>query len=157
MEEKSNIVSKQNKIVKTGMLPDIEAEISSSRELAYASAVEDVTKKFNDANHILMVYFPQSSEPIVFNDTDLIVIGRTGGHGVTLDTSPFHGRELGVSRVHAEISYKKGVYYVRDLKSTNGTWLNNTRLAPLAHHPVNAGDQLRLGHCLTILHVKENS
>lgn len=156
MNEKP-VASKQNGLAKTGMLPDMSNEISSSRQLRFNSVVEDITNKYEEAEQILMVYFPQSSQPVVFTDKDLVVIGRAGGHAVTLDTTPFHGRELGVSRVHAEISYNKGTYYVRDLKSTNGTWLNQTRLAPLVHHPISAGDELRIGHCLTILHIEDKS
>lgn len=142
----------------TGLLSNIEADqsdVSSSRRLDFALAVESVTDTYPDVNHMLMVYFPQKAEPIIFKEPDTILIGRTGGRApVNLDTTNFHGRELGVSRQHAEIVYDNDTFYVRDLKSTNGTWLNTERLDPVKRYRVNAGDQLRLGQCLMILYVR---
>ena len=157
MTNKPNVPIDASQIRQTGMLPKVgSTDLSASRKLRYDSAVEGVDAKYADNDHVLLVYFPQRSEPFLFPDTDLVVIGRTGGAGVNLDTSPFQGRELGVSRVHAEISFDNGTYYVRDLRSTNGTWLNNDRLEPLVPQAISAGDQLRLGHCLTILYIKED-
>lgn len=157
MNDKPDAVEKQSLHKQTGMLPNLDedARVSESKLLRYEAVVDDVTQKYSDADHVLMVYFPQRAEPFSFPDTDLIVIGRTGGDGVNLDTSPFQGRELGVSRVHAEISFENGSYFVRDLKSTNGTWLNTKKLDPLVRQAISAGDQLRLGHCLTIVYIKE--
>ena len=140
----------------TGILPSLDDDggISSSRQLDFAIAVERVTDSYRNSDHLLMVYFPQRAEPFLFADTDAVLIGRSAGQNVDLDTTSFHGRELGVSRQHAEIVFENGAYYVRDLKSTNGTWLNTQRLAPLQRYPVEAGDQLRLGHCLMILFVR---
>ena len=142
----------------TGLLPSLDDDggVSSSRRLDFALAVERVTDSYRNSDHLLMVYFPQRAEPFLFADTDAIIIGRTAGQNVDLDTTAFHGRELGVSRQHAEIVYENGAYYVRDLKSTNGSWLNTERLAPLQRYPIEAGDQLRLGHCLMILFVRND-
>ncbi|GAB5491261.1 MAG: hypothetical protein Phog2KO_14760 [Phototrophicaceae bacterium] len=157
MTNKPNIPINESQQSSTGMLPNMGGtELTSSRKLRYNSAIEGIDAQYADNDHVLLVYFPQRAEPFLFPDVDLIVIGRTGGVGVNLDTSPFQGRELGVSRIHAEISFDKGTYYVRDLRSTNGTWLNNDRLEPLVPQAISAGDQLRLGHCLTILYIKED-
>lgn len=47
-----------------------------------------------------------------------------------------------ISRKHCLIFYKKDRFYIRDLESTNGTFLNGHRIdeKPLAH-----GDKIRLG------------
>lgn len=140
----------------TGILPSLDDDggVSSSRQLDFAIAVERVTDTHSSSDHLLMVYFPQRAEPFLFADTDRILIGRSSDPNVDLDTSGFHGRELGVSRHHAEIIYEDANYYVRDLKSTNGTWLNTQRLEPMKRYPIEASDQLRLGHCLMILFVR---
>ena len=65
-----------------------------------------------------------------------LILGRGGAVDVLVD-------DLYVSDEHAEILPDDGSWSVRDLGSTNGTFLNGakvTRPTPLA-----AGDQLRLG------------
>lgn len=50
--------------------------------------------------------------------------------------------ESTVSREHAELRHNAGRWFVRDLGSKNGTWLNGRRVAEA---PVSRGDVLRLG------------
>jgi hypothetical protein len=50
--------------------------------------------------------------------------------------------ESTVSLVHAELRHWGGAWTVRDLESTNGTWLNGARVREA---PVSGGDVLRLG------------
>jgi two-component system, NtrC family, sensor kinase len=48
-----------------------------------------------------------------------------------------------VSRRHAELTPDRGVWYIRDLRSQNGTYVNNVRIADRTR--LNAGDQIRVG------------
>lgn len=48
----------------------------------------------------------------------------------------------GVSRYHAELYRQGPIYAIRDLGSTNGTWLNGRRVE---HTPVEPGSVLRIG------------
>lgn len=55
------------------------------------------------------------------------------------------GLQAGVSRRHAEL-YQQGVqWFIRDLNSVNGTWVNQQRLPANGAQPVNPGDTIRLG------------
>ena len=47
-----------------------------------------------------------------------------------------------LSRVHCQLSTTSNQLVVEDLKSTNGTYVNNTRVECIA---LNNGDRLRLG------------
>ncbi|ARV58772.1 phosphopeptide-binding protein [Nostocales cyanobacterium HT-58-2] len=51
-----------------------------------------------------------------------------------------------VSRLHAEIHVEKNTYYLLDMGSANGTYLNNIKLAPTKRYPLNFGDKIDLGH-----------
>lgn len=51
-----------------------------------------------------------------------------------------------VSNVHARIFPREGGWYVEDLGSTNGTFVNEERIAAPA--PVRAGDRVRVGTTL---------
>lgn len=54
-----------------------------------------------------------------------------------------------VSRSHAEFFVDDGKWYIRDVKSSSGTFLNSTRLAPACHESepfaIHDGDVLQLG------------
>lgn len=51
-----------------------------------------------------------------------------------------------VSRLHAEIHVEKNVYYLVDVGSANGTYLNNVRIKPAKRYQLNFGDKIDLGH-----------
>lgn len=65
-----------------------------------------------------------------------LVIGRGAGCGLTLASAR-------VSRQHCEITLLRGVAWVRDLGSTNGTTHNRARLSAPA--PLRDGDVIALG------------
>ena len=54
-----------------------------------------------------------------------------------------------VSRRHCEFWYKDGKWYIKDVKSSSGTFLNHIRLSPAGSEskpfPVNDGDIVQLG------------
>jgi pSer/pThr/pTyr-binding forkhead associated (FHA) protein len=50
-----------------------------------------------------------------------------------------------VSRLHAELHVEKGTYYLVDLGSANGTFVNNIRLKSGKRHKLNFGDKIDLG------------
>lgn len=50
-----------------------------------------------------------------------------------------------VSRSHAQFVHASGAWYLIDLGSRLGTWLNGVRIEPTRAAPVHAGDVLRIG------------
>jgi hypothetical protein len=62
-----------------------------------------------------------------------------------LDLVEAGGVGLGVSRRHALIRTDHSAFFVMDLDSTNGTFLNGRRLQPRNQHLLVSGDVLRLG------------
>jgi len=68
-------------------------------------------------------------------DRDWLVIGR--GRTADLVLS-----EATISRAHAAIGYEKGVFFVQDLGSTNGTGVNGKREPRTS---LRDGDEVQLG------------
>ncbi len=67
---------------------------------------------------------------------DELTLGRANGCQVTIDDNY-------VSQLHARLFRREGQYYVEDLGSTNGTYLNRRKVtAPIA---IRKGDRLQVG------------
>jgi pSer/pThr/pTyr-binding forkhead associated (FHA) protein len=70
---------------------------------------------------------------------------RPSDPAVTLDLQEHGGFQHGVSRYHAMIVSVKGVLYLRDLNSVNGTLLNNFKLTPITSYALKSGDIITFG------------
>ena len=62
--------------------------------------------------------------PDIYIGTDAVTVGKLQGQCEVLLNAET------VSRIHARLEYRKGIGYVRDLNSRNGTFLNGERLEP---------------------------
>ena len=51
-----------------------------------------------------------------------------------------------ISRVHCKIVLKQQQYYIEDLKSANGTYVNNVRLQPNVPTRIKHGDIVRMAN-----------
>jgi pSer/pThr/pTyr-binding forkhead associated (FHA) protein len=65
-------------------------------------------------------------------------LGRGG------DTLEFFRDIPTVSRRHALVSFRDGVWTLTDLASTNGTWINGARIDSGTERPVGPGDVIAL-------------
>jgi hypothetical protein len=84
----------------------------------------------------------ESAQPLTVTSGNEIILGRLvkeGSHEA-LDLSPHDALSLGVSRRHAMVRRKGLGYEVIDLGSTNGTGLNEKRLAPSHPYELKSGD-----------------
>jgi pSer/pThr/pTyr-binding forkhead associated (FHA) protein len=61
-----------------------------------------------------------------------------------IDVSGFPHSEI-VSRVHADIRVEGDAYYIEDVGSANGTYINHTPLASGNRHRLRSGDRISLG------------
>ncbi|NJN31073.1 MAG: FHA domain-containing protein [Synechococcales cyanobacterium RM1_1_8] len=61
-----------------------------------------------------------------------------------IDVTGFPDSEV-VSRVHADIRVEGDAYYIEDLGSSNGTYVNNLPLVPGNRHRLRVGDRISLG------------
>ena len=70
-----------------------------------------------------------------FPEDESRVIGRGSGPRCLMDNT--------ASRMHAEVTCRDGRWYINDLQSTNGTFINGQRIA--AETAINEGDRIQLG------------
>jgi|GEM_PF-1113865 len=70
--------------------------------------------------------------------SDRMILGRSGASDIVLADDQ-------VSRRHAELRNEAGAWYVRDLDSSNGTFVNGRRLAADERVALQPGDRIRLG------------
>jgi len=62
-----------------------------------------------------------------------------------IDLTPYRAFEFGVSRLHAVIKKADVVTVIKDLGSSNGTFLNGNRLTPNNETRIQNGDVITLG------------
>jgi len=81
-------------------------------------------------------------------DMNEVIIGRKDPvHGVfpDIDLSDHGGGKEGVSRQHARTFFQGSQVFIEDLNSTNHTYVNQQELTPGQPHPLQNGDEVRLG------------
>lgn len=84
----------------------------------------------------LRVVEPESDRGYAFPLADEMTLGRAAGCQITLE-------DTFVSQIHARIFRREGNFYIEDLGSTNGTYLNRVRVAgPMLMSP---GDLVQVG------------
>ena len=54
--------------------------------------------------------------------------------------------ESSVSKIHAVINERNGVYYLSDQNSSNGTFLNNRRLEKMEDYRLNSSDEIKFAN-----------
>jgi pSer/pThr/pTyr-binding forkhead associated (FHA) protein len=94
-------------------------------------------------------YIPSSKVELVFEVNNSLYIGRSARAEQLfegLDLSPFSGYEMGVSRLHAEISLKNEKVVIIDKGSSNGTLLNQQRLETNVAYILKHGDDISFGN-----------
>jgi pSer/pThr/pTyr-binding forkhead associated (FHA) protein len=84
----------------------------------------------------LVVVEPKERKGRTYDLRDEQTVGRAAGCQITLD-------DTYVSQLHARVFSKDGAWYVEDLGSTNGTYLNSKRVSGAL--AVKRGDQVKIG------------
>jgi hypothetical protein len=84
----------------------------------------------------LKVVEPADDRGHTYELAEELTVGRAGGCQITLD-------DTYVSQLHARVFRRDGQFYVEDLGSTNGTFLNRKKVtSPIA---IRKGDRLQIG------------
>ena len=87
-------------------------------------------------------------ERFIFEEGTEIILGRTDllatdpGH---FDLTRYGGHDRGVSRTHALLRFTDGTITITDLNSSNGTFVNTSKLTPNQPHDLRDKDEIMLG------------
>ena len=96
----------------------------------------------------LALFVPGRKSPYLAQiQSNSVTIGRysTTPEQPNIDLLTLQAGQYGVSRIHARIHFSDEGWFLEDLRSTNGTWLNDEQLEPEKLYPLESGDRLRFG------------
>ena len=100
-------------------------------------------------------------DPIIIKPkSEDMILGRrdpTTGATPEVDLTAYAGYRMGVSRRHASLALENDQLNLWDLGSSNGTFINGTRLTPHQPNPLRDGDEVRLGQMVIHLFFQKSS
>jgi hypothetical protein len=114
-----------------------DSERGSENEAAYSTQIQpqSATLLHSQTNTVITLPVSQS----------VVHIGKPNDRvPPDINVSVFPSAEV-VSRVHAAIHIEGGHFFVEDVGSANGTYLNNTPLTPSTRYRLRVGDRITLG------------
>jgi pSer/pThr/pTyr-binding forkhead associated (FHA) protein len=129
--------------LRTEPLP--ESDLPASRADPWATSTPGAAET---AVVTLTITVVASGRQLPLTGSNEFVLGRldaTRGVFPDVDLTPDGGLEGGVSRRHARIQRQRTQFFIEDLGSANGTFLNGQRLTPYLPHPLHDGDELQIG------------
>lgn len=135
--QKTTVLSRNNPILKRAL----------SNQLSGENGDDEDDEKLTGKRELLLI-IRTMTERLTIEENKRYKLGRFD-LGPTaddeIDLTPYGAQDRGVSRIHAEIHIEKGVLYVTDLESTNGTYLGGSKLMPNESRALRKGDELLLG------------
>ncbi|KAG5995723.1 hypothetical protein E4U43_002977 [Claviceps pusilla] len=164
-QDSSNMTTTRPRAVSSGNPPTSTAPLSAATNAAAAAAATGNAETIPSIR-FSAYYDPRSTRPSLSfppvtrtlpNGVDVIRVGRYSerdGAATTLpgnqpSSAPVGFKSKVVSRRHCEFWCEDGKWYIKDVKSSSGTFLNHIRLSPPSQeskaYPVNDGDIVQLG------------
>lgn len=138
---------------KTQTAETVRSEVRSTMEtIAVKTAAlprKEGTPVF-ESSMLLCIEIGNSTVPLVLRlpQKRPLVLGRDdpeSGERPDIDLIPYGGFQKGISRRHASVELYGKRLLIRDLKSSNGTFLNDVPLDAHESHQLRDGDVIRLG------------
>lgn len=96
----------------------------------------------------ISLHLLDSGQILPVSDRNEFTLGRISENQPIMpdiDLSPFKAFDNGVSRLHAVIRNNSGNIIIMDLGSSNGTYINGTRIVPNIEQALRHGDIIALG------------
>jgi CheY-like chemotaxis protein len=120
----------------------------------------------SDTRHQGMVIYVvgQENEPIVLQASGhkSVSFGRkpgseTLGSETHIDLTRYDAVNCGVSRVHMFLHFQDNQFYIEDVDSRNGTFVNGSAIPSYELVPLQNGDEIRLGHLRMYVYLIEDT
>jgi serine/threonine protein kinase len=91
------------------------------------------------------IVLQDKSVTIKLPDKDMLVLGRAhSSNMVDIDLEPYQASKFGVSRIHARMTRRGNSWWLDDLHSLNGTFVNNIEIKQGKPVALKDGDTIRL-------------
>ncbi len=97
---------------------------------------------------VVSLHIVRTGQILPLSGRDDFTLGRVSeGQSIIpdIDLSQFDAYTQGVSRLHATVKIRQNAITITDLGSSNGTRINNVKIAPHTPHQVKHGDILAIG------------
>ncbi len=117
-------------------------------ELTPMSSVRALTQE------TIALLFSSGNVALRVREGEKLLLGRTHPSNKTqpqIDLAEYGGLAAGTSRLHAAIHHLNQAWWLEDLGSSNGTWLNDRRLAPFSRTALTCQDHVMLANLELII------
>ena len=137
----------------------------STRHLPTSPEVREIiSPNIGGSAHIerkLYLHVRGSNDPIEFSlEEGDFILGRgdpQSGSYPDIDLANYEAADKGVSRKHAQLSYRGSTLKISDLSSANFTYLNGDKLIPNQARILRDNDEVRLGWLVLQVQFGEDS
>jgi pSer/pThr/pTyr-binding forkhead associated (FHA) protein len=86
-----------------------------------------------------------------------LILGRSHGSvQADVDLGPYEAAAAGVSRQHARLTHSNQAWFIEDLNSLNGTYVNEVKLTPGRPALLKHGDVVRCSRLSLVFLLPEN-
>lgn len=129
----------------------VHTPLDANSTAVYNAPMEDKTISGDSAlgKHLEQMTESKGASYLVFNKkkiqmVKLIKIGRDADNDVVVDNKL-------ASRNHAVIQKIRDAYFIQDLESTNGTFVNDVRIPNNKYVKLNSGDKITIGNAALVI------
>ena len=129
---------------------ELEETSSSSLEAILRPDLAETSKVSNVVTQLQvqiasLLHLQSNTKIEIPNNLDVVHIGKPNGQiPPDIDVAGFPDSEV-VSRIHADIRIEGDAYYLEDVGSSNGTYVNHSPLVKGNRHRLRSGDRIALG------------
>ena len=88
--------------------------------------------------HLTLIANEQQIERWCLDEGEVFRVGRA-------EDNHARPKTRGLSRYHSQLVFHDGLWFVKDLGSTNGSWVNGDRIPENSEAPLESGDMLLIG------------